>query len=453
MPALQIQPQYLTLGQFLTNRLFRIPDYQRAYSWEKKQRVDLFSDIKNTFEKSRDAQHFMATVVALRRSGKLIGTNQHHITEIVDGQQRLTTLIMLMKSIERALDRDASAERQVADELSALLVKPDSASLLLLQTNHDTSHYFSNYLREGVHPAASEATTIADRLILSAMSDCEEFVEGWKNTSDLLSLVTMLKNRLTFVLHEIEDESAVYTVFEVLNSRGLTVSWLDRLKSDLMGSAFDLKKGKKELISELHNVWRDIYACVGLRLGMSSEALRFAATLRTEQPQNKPLGEEDAVEILHAQSQTPNDIVTTAQWLLAVTRACDKVRENPRLNAVARIQQARLLAAAINLRTDLAATDRAELFRLWENITFRIFGMLGNDARSAVGEYVRLAWTISNEKPKAKQIAAMLRNLGGKYLIQEAVDNLRNTDCYSDWQEGNCSPPCQNHVAVRAFGL
>ncbi|HEY5047156.1 MAG TPA: DUF262 domain-containing protein [Rhizomicrobium sp.] len=58
-----------------------------------------------------------------------IGTDQHHVTEIVDGQQRLTTLIKLLKSIERELDRDKPFERQIGDELATLPVKPDSASL------------------------------------------------------------------------------------------------------------------------------------------------------------------------------------------------------------------------------------------------------------------------------------------------------------------------------------
>jgi hypothetical protein len=42
------------------------------------------------------------------------------------------------------------------------------------------------------------------------------------------------------------------------SSRGLAVAWLDSLKSDLMGMAFDLKTGKKEIIGELYRVWRGI---------------------------------------------------------------------------------------------------------------------------------------------------------------------------------------------------
>jgi Protein of unknown function (DUF1524) len=124
-----------------------------------------------------------------------------------------------------------------------------------------------------------------------------------------------------------------------------------------------------------------------------------------------------------------------AKWLLAVTQACDALKGNRRLNAVTRISQARLVAAALNLRRDLDAKESSKLFRLWENITFRIYGMYFNDARTRVGDYVRLAWRIWNEKLSAKLIAHELMKIGEEFPIGSAVDELRKTDCYSDWSE------------------
>jgi uncharacterized protein with ParB-like and HNH nuclease domain len=287
MPS--IRPQYLTFGNLLNNRLFRIPEYQRAYSWESQQRQDLLEDVNKTFFNG-GAEHYMATMVTLTKSTKLIGTDEHQVAEVVDGQQRLTTLILLLKAIEKSLDKSKRSEARMAQELSDLLVKPETDALLLLQTNHDTSHYFSNYLRKGEYPEVSKAKTIADREVLRAIAQCEVFVNTWKTNSTLIELLTLLKNRLTFVLHEIEDEGAAYTTFEVLNSRGLEVSYLDRLKSSLMGAAFELKVGNKmEVINELHRLWADIYKCVGLRQGMDAEALRFAATLVADTSPSKPL--------------------------------------------------------------------------------------------------------------------------------------------------------------------
>ena len=62
---MEIQPSYLTLQKLLEHRMFRIPEYQRAYSWEDKQRDDLFSDIEKLAAQP-DRVHFMATVVCLK---------------------------------------------------------------------------------------------------------------------------------------------------------------------------------------------------------------------------------------------------------------------------------------------------------------------------------------------------------------------------------------------------
>jgi len=434
MPS--INPKYLTFGNLINNRLFRIPEYQRAYSWEGPQRKDLFDDIHKT-RLTGGSEHYMATIVTLSKSTKLIGTDEHQISEVVDGQQRITTLIFILKAIQKLLDGSKRLEGKTADELADLLVKPETDALLLLQTNQDTSQFFANYIRTGKHPDVHVAKTLADRELLRAIRQCEEFVESWKAKDTLIELLALLKNRLTFVLHEIEDESAVYTIFEVLNSRGLEVNSLDRLKSSLMGAAFELKVGnKKELIEELHQTWANIYRCIGLRQGLDTEALRFAATLATDKSPSKPLGEDDAVENLKKPATTAKKIGETAAWLLTVAQACDALKADRRLNAVTRISQARLVAAALNLRPDFENKERNRLFRLWENVTFRIYGMYGKDARTGVGDYVRLAWRIKNEKLNAKEIARELKQIGEEFTIEGAVDALRKSrDCYTDWSD------------------
>src|SRR5688572_6005022 len=95
-----IHPQYLTLAQLLDKRLFRIPEYQRAYSWTSQQRQDLFGDIEKMNAKGPDEGHFMAAVVCLRRKKQTLGTDDYHVVEVVDGQQRLTTLIILLNVIK-----------------------------------------------------------------------------------------------------------------------------------------------------------------------------------------------------------------------------------------------------------------------------------------------------------------------------------------------------------------
>ncbi len=432
---MDIQPQLLTLNKLLNGRLFRIPQYQRAYSWTRTQRLALFNDIEKVFVKA-GSSHFMATIVGLRRENRLIGTDEFHVVDVVDGQQRLTTLVVLLKAIQQ-VSTNSEIDAPIGREIGALLVKADALAPVLLQTNHDSSAHCLTYLRMGTHPAPETATTAADHRLLGAMADCESFVAKWLNDGrKLAELLALLKNRLQFILHEIADEALVYTVFEVLNSRGLAVSQFDCLKSALMGTAFEASTGNAaENIEELHGIWREIYAAVGLHAGVSAEALKFAATLRVPDQPSRTLSEVDSVRVLRtAAGNTAKGVVAVSRWILSVTKAVAELRADRRLHGVTDISQARLLAVAILLREDLSQDERTALRAAWEKVSFRIYGMHNKDARTGVGDYVRHAWLCGHSLPPAKDVLAGIIAIGSYFPIGEAIAARRDANCYEGWQ-------------------
>ena len=198
MSMVHIQPQYQVLDDLLQRRLFRIPDYQRAYSWEHRQRQELFDDIRKLIEKDDDRHHFMATIVCLKTPDKAeVGTKEFQYLDVVDGQQRLTSLILLLKAIGRALAEGNKSEREESEDLDKLMVKGDER-LILLQTNHDSSMIFANYLRNGAIPTRNDVHTHADKRLRAAISECEQFVKG----SDPILLLKTIKNRLGFIFLE-----------------------------------------------------------------------------------------------------------------------------------------------------------------------------------------------------------------------------------------------------------
>ena len=183
----------------------------------------------------------MATIVCLRtKEVKAVGAAEYALYDIVDGQQRLTTLILILKCIELALGH----EHQASVDLKRILVKGDD-NLILLQTNNTNEHIFSAFLRQGREPTKSDLRTDADKNLAAAIRDCKRFVEQWiEENADGLTLLRLIQNRLGFVIFDTEDSRIVYSIFEVLNSRGLAVDWLDKCKSVLMGRAFDLAKSE-----------------------------------------------------------------------------------------------------------------------------------------------------------------------------------------------------------------
>ena len=434
--SIKIQPRYLTLNELLAGRLFRIPEYQRAYSWGSKQRKDLFDDIKMVFDKDADF-HFMATIVGLRRAKKRIVTDEFNIVEVVDGQQRLTTLVMLYRAISRHLDISNPNEKKVKDEIEALLVKNDDLSLLLLQANHDYRGFYTEYIRgNSAPPPRSQAKDGPEKAIIEGIYDCEQFVTTWDN---LLELAATLKNRLTFILHEIDDESSVYTVFEVLNSRGLPVAWLDRLKSILMAVAFESDTGNnQEYIKELHSIWGDIYRGIGLFRHIGSEALRFTATMKSNTQRSKVLGEEDSTEEIRnlVGSDVPKAI-EYSRHLLKSVEIISQINQQPRLAAVNKIGHARFVHAAI-LMSNLPPDECQTLVKQWERSTFRIFGFARKDARTRVGDYVRLGHQIAQNKLSFNEVLLSLQQLAqDEYAVERVVSSLESGElnCYEGWED------------------
>lgn len=433
--TLLAEPRYLTLHKLFTGRLFRIPEYQRAYSWHSKQRRDLFDDIR-LIQKRNLEFHFMATIVGHRRTKKTILTNEFDVVDIVDGQQRITTLVLLYRAIAKRLVGASMEEKAVRNELDSLLIKKDELSMLLLRTNHDHHGFYSDYLRKGTIPEMTEAETLADRALISAINECERFANKWE---DLLELSGILKNRLTFVLHEVGDESVVYTVFEVLNSRGLAVAWIDRLKSILMEIAFKSGTGNEQgHIDELHNIWRDIYRQIGIAIKLSSESLRFAATLKAEDQKSKMLGEEAAVqEVRNIVGNNVAKAVEFSKWLKLVASVVDEIDSDFRRAAVNKIRHARFLNAAIRL-ANFSNDDRELLLDQWERSTVRIFGLSRRDARTGVGDYVRLGYRIINNNLDYATTLQELKKLAeGEFSIEHAVKSLGDEEInwYKGWSD------------------
>jgi uncharacterized protein with ParB-like and HNH nuclease domain len=83
-----------SLKQFFSSKIFKIPKYQRSYAWEKQNVRDLFEDIQEALDTK--SNHYIGTVV-------LAKSDQDEIFNIVDGQQRITTIIMFISVIIRSL--------------------------------------------------------------------------------------------------------------------------------------------------------------------------------------------------------------------------------------------------------------------------------------------------------------------------------------------------------------
>lgn len=229
------------IGHLLADRYIMVPPYQRAYSWTGEQIEELLRDLSDAM-REKEAEYFLGTVVLTKHQA-----GQH---AVIDGQQRLATISILICAIRNHFYAIGDTER--ADELHRdYLAKKELRGLS--ETPHltlmasDNGFYESDILPKPSptakakgkksHPASSARLETALRL-------CTEHVSTLAKTTHtpavvLLDWIEYLNDKAKVIVVEVNDEAAAYTIFEVLNDRGLELSVSDLLKNFIFRVAGD----------------------------------------------------------------------------------------------------------------------------------------------------------------------------------------------------------------------
>ena len=230
-------------------RSFRIPDYQRGYSWEEQQRSDLLRDIE--FGLSGDYSHYAGTLVAVK------GRSQDNNTyEIVDGQQRLTTIVILLACIahapgERRTSQQAHLRRYFLEEGSET---GTTIRKFALAPDHDG--LFWQLVSAGTR-GSEKVESKGDQNIVDAFQQFNRWLKP-KNSESLLAVYDYVINRLGFLMYAPENTKEIGIMFEVINNRGKPLSELEKVKNYLI--YYSEKNDIRDLRIAVNNKWPEILA-------------------------------------------------------------------------------------------------------------------------------------------------------------------------------------------------
>lgn len=250
----------ITLQSFFTDKKYIIPRYQREYSWRKEQLEDFYSDIISNIKvengKYATQEYFFGTVILVGNMEK-----QDVPIEIIDGQQRITTITIFLSVLSNVLfqfDRDLSRLLW-----KYIIAQDNDGKLYNVMENDTASPYFQmkiqkrdikpeNDMDKGVYPIIDaddikkleEELTTEGRLIKEAYDFFKEKLRDenlsapvFKNSSlskvDKLKLVRdqLLKSSFVYIISE--NVNDVNVIFENINSKGLRLSALDLIKNEI----------------------------------------------------------------------------------------------------------------------------------------------------------------------------------------------------------------------------
>lgn len=227
--------------------VYAIPRYQREYTWGKSQWENLFDDVLEN-----DPGYFLGSIICINQSTDALSVQK---LELVDGQQRLTTLSLLFASVYHALkshETDLDDEQRV--ELINLkrklvLKKGDDQIRLIPQIQNNNNPDYRAVLAEiGVISECDVPAYAGNRKIFRAYRYFQDRIDEMANgRSNRLGTIMEFLDKVShacLVKIEVASHADAYTLFESLNNRGMPLTAIDLIKNKLLARLESIEPGK-----------------------------------------------------------------------------------------------------------------------------------------------------------------------------------------------------------------
>jgi len=253
-----------TYRQLMGNGLrYEIPKFQRDYTWEAEQWDDLWQDIKALIT-NEDNEHYMGYLVLQTANNKEF--------QIIDGQQRLTTMSLLILANLRCLNdlvtNGTDPENNIKRKdnlLNSYIGYVDPVTLISnykLKLNRNSDDYYKQHL-----VLLKELPLRNTNTSEKHMRECfnwyyERIKKEFKTGESLAAFIDDIVDKLFYTVIEVTDQLNAFKVFETLNARGVQLSSSDLLKNHLFSIVDETKPHISE-IEELENIWSKIVGKLG----------------------------------------------------------------------------------------------------------------------------------------------------------------------------------------------
>ena len=222
-----LRAQESTLADLLCNGMeMAMPPYQRSYSWEVAEAQALLSDLRDASDNNES--HFIGAIVLVKEAtGRYL---------IVDGQQRLTTLTILLSVL-----RDTETDPERKAEIHALIADEDGPNGPTWRIS--LNHIDGPYLREAIQTQGASLKFDVEPNDSESQRRMTRNLESYIKSVRAMSpeaqreLAETIKHRIVLVRVVVEDWDGGYNVFRVLNTRGKAPNTHDIIKTDLLENA------------------------------------------------------------------------------------------------------------------------------------------------------------------------------------------------------------------------
>lgn len=269
----------------LKDYFFLVPDYQREYVWKADDQVEQFlTDIDNEYDENAEQQesYFIGSIIIVKNKNKY---------DVIDGQQRLTTITLTLCAIRDLLSNQELTELQKnhLNTVNNLLYSFDSDTeqlLVRLELQYNESKGFLDSLIK--KETYTGEVTASIQKMRAAYNQIYNYLQNilQKGVADLTKFAKFFYNKIELVLIESEDIGSALKIFETINQRGASLNAMDLVKNLLF------RQANESQFSTIKETWKKINEAL-LRCGEEENPLRFLRYFMMARYHNGILREDD----------------------------------------------------------------------------------------------------------------------------------------------------------------
>lgn len=402
-----------TIIKVLTEQIcYEIPPYQRPYSWERENVDQLLQDIWEACENA-ESEYFIGSLITIEK--KL-----DSLYEVVDGQQRLTTLNLVLARLRDRI-QDEAARAYLGNRILPKNVLTGEAEKPRLTLRAKDQAFFRRHVLDGITVPQNQMDGLEEpqRHLLENMAVADAFLAG-KDETTLKRFANYLLSSVYVVFVNTNSFRSAYRLFNVLNARGLPLSNADLIKNAL----YDKLGNQSSRSQELEDRWIELEETVGI--GNLDTFFGHHRTAITATKAREDLFREFEP-IIKAEAKDPFAFVET---LAVSARNYERIRELDfketqsfrSIRALHRVGYDEWIPPLLAyLNNPVAAMSEAEFLQLLEKITMQNWvRRLGRTKRLTV--YFQLISAIKN-KENAEAVRGVFRANANNAELRTLLDS------------------------------
>ena len=236
----QAQP----IKTIFSEKEYRIPEYQRAYSWEAEQCQQLVDDLVASCKSNKNEQYFLGCIVIVKDSKEEMSKYT-----VIDGQQRLTTLLLLIKSLHKRAGTHVHLEGCYRRQDEKGKFYPGKR--VVSQAIEDDKYVLENLLED----KGSDTSTQFSRNLKTIQKKLDEGIGS--GDIKLGAFIDFLLGKVVLLPIECDSPDSALRIFETLNNRGTPLTDADIFKATLYNN-IRRSKGQEEFVRGWNQLRRDV---------------------------------------------------------------------------------------------------------------------------------------------------------------------------------------------------